>query len=84
MPAMAPPLRLLEEPVWTRPPPAAPVGTAVWKGTVVVGVPVYVTITTPELVGLKGAEGLIVPVATMPPLEPPAMSLHWLESEAKQ
>jgi hypothetical protein len=41
IPAMAPPLRpLLLSSVGTRPPPAAPVGMGVWKGTVAVGVPV--------------------------------------------
>jgi len=46
-----------------------------------VGRPVYVTMTRPELVGRKGADGASVPggttVGTMPPLDPPPMAAHW-------
>lgn len=33
--------------------------------------------TTPELVGRRGAEGANVPVGTMPPELPPAINAHW-------
>lgn len=66
MPAMAPPERPLLS-AWV---PVrvmfAPVATGVWKGTVVVGLFVWVTSTSEEEVPRIGA----VPVATMIPVAP--------------
>ena len=52
--------------------PLAPVGMGVWKGTVAVGVPVYVITTRVEDVGRTGAEAETV--GTIPPDEPPAIN----------
>lgn len=48
-----------------------PVGIGVEKGTVAVGLPVAVIMIRVELVGLKGADGVKVPIMP-PPVDPPA------------
>lgn len=67
---MAPPERPEEASVSVSE-PLAPVGMGDWKGTVAVGVPVYVMTTNVEEVGLTGAEAETV--GTIPPDEPPAI-----------
>lgn len=71
IPAMAPPLRPPPPPSWGMGVPLTPVGIGVENGTVAVGLPVAVTMIRVELVGLKGADGVKVPMMP-PPVDPPA------------